>query len=164
MHGTGGREVVVFDWFQRYVEIVRKLMKKCYNSFIFNLLTWKAQVRCKVIQTTLQYQIIYYGFWPKMGQNPNHSIVLANIWWRHCDVVFSGIRLYVKSQDPFKMSFKLKLCSFVSDPSLFKKEINDFDSFGIDWLAVTVLSVDIIYRNTLMILTERNFTLVLWIL
>ena len=35
MHGTGGREVVVFDGFQRYVEIVRKLMKKCYNFFIF---------------------------------------------------------------------------------------------------------------------------------
>ena len=34
-HGTGGLEVVVFDRFQRYVEIVRKLMKKCYNSFIF---------------------------------------------------------------------------------------------------------------------------------
>ena len=32
------------------------------------------------------------------------------------------IRLYVKSQDPFKMSFKLKLCSFASVPSLFKKE------------------------------------------
>ena len=41
-----------------------------------------------------------------------------------------GIRLYVKSQDPFKMSFKLKLCSFVSVPSLFKKEVNASDSFG----------------------------------
>ena len=28
MHGTGGREVVVFDRFQRYIEIVRKSMKK----------------------------------------------------------------------------------------------------------------------------------------
>ena len=28
LHGTRGREVVVFDRFQRYVEIVRKLMKK----------------------------------------------------------------------------------------------------------------------------------------
>ena len=35
MHGTGGREVVVFDRCQQYVEIVRKLMKKCLNSFIF---------------------------------------------------------------------------------------------------------------------------------
>ena len=34
MHRTGGLEVVVFDRFQRYVEIVGKLMKKCYNSFI----------------------------------------------------------------------------------------------------------------------------------
>ena len=28
------------------------------------------------------------------------------------------------------MSFELKLCSFVSVPSLFKKQINAFDSFG----------------------------------
>ena len=35
MHGKGGRQVVVFDRFQRYVEIVKKLLKKCYNSFIF---------------------------------------------------------------------------------------------------------------------------------
>ena len=35
MHGTGGCEVVLFDKFQRYIEIVRKLMNKCYNSFIF---------------------------------------------------------------------------------------------------------------------------------
>ena len=44
----------------------------------------------------------------------------------------SGIRLYVKSQDPFKMSFNLKLRSFVSVPSLFKKEINAFNSLGIE--------------------------------
>ena len=42
-------------------------------------------------------------------------------------------RLYLESQDPFKMSFKLKLCSFVSVPSLSKEEINAFDSFGIEW-------------------------------
>ena len=58
------------------------------------------------------------------------------------------IRLYVKSQNPFKMSFKLKLCSFVSIPCLLKKEINTFDSFGIKWLVVTVLSVDVKYGNT----------------
>ena len=29
------------------------------------------------------------------------------------------------------MSFKLKLCSFVSVPSLFKKEINAFDSLSV---------------------------------
>ena len=34
MHETGGHEVVVFDRFQRYVELVRKLMRKCKNSFI----------------------------------------------------------------------------------------------------------------------------------
>ena len=37
MHGTEGHEVVVFDRFQRYVEIVRKLMKKFYNSFVFQI-------------------------------------------------------------------------------------------------------------------------------
>ena len=31
-----------------------------------------------------------------------------------------------------KLIFKLKLCSFVSVPSLFKKEINVFDSFGVE--------------------------------
>ena len=48
---------------------------------------------------------------------------------------WSSIRLYVKSQDPFKMSFKLKFesnLSFVSVPAPFKKEINAFDSFGIE--------------------------------
>ena len=37
MHGTGSLEVAVFDQFQRYVEIVRKLMKSCYSSFIFQI-------------------------------------------------------------------------------------------------------------------------------
>ena len=32
----------------------------------------------------------------------------------------------------FKMPFELKLCSFVSVPSLFKTEIDAFDSFGIE--------------------------------
>ena len=79
-------------------------------------------------------------------------------------MVFLLIRLYVKSQYPFKMSFKLKLRSFVSVPGLFKKEINAFDSLGIEWLVVIVLSVDVSYENTLIILIERNFVLVLWIL
>ena len=35
MQGTWDREFEVFDRFQRYVEIVKKLVKKCYNSFIF---------------------------------------------------------------------------------------------------------------------------------
>ena len=74
------------------------------------------------------------------------------------------IRLYVKSQDLFKMPFKLKFCGFVSVPSLFKKEINAFDSFGTELCVVTALTVDVSYGNTLMILTERNFALVLWIL
>ena len=37
------------------------------------------------------------------------------------------IRVYVKFQGPFKVSFKLKLCGFVSVPSLLKKEIDAFD-------------------------------------
>ena len=56
----------------------------------------------------------------------------------------------------FKMSFKLKLCCVVSVPSSFKKEINAFDSFGIEWLVVTILPVDINYGITIMILTERG--------
>ena len=40
------------------------------------------------------------------------------------------IRLYVKSQNPLKMSLTLELCSFVSVPNLFKKEVKAFDSFG----------------------------------
>ena len=35
MHETGGCELLVFDRFQRYVEIVKNIMKKCHNSFIF---------------------------------------------------------------------------------------------------------------------------------
>ena len=35
MHGTESREVLVFDRLQQYVEIVRILMTKCYNTFIF---------------------------------------------------------------------------------------------------------------------------------
>ena len=73
----------------------------------------------------------------------------------------SSIRLYLKSPNPLKMSFKLKLCSFVSVPSLFQKETNAFDSFGIEYL---LLSVDVKYGNTIMIMAERNFVLVLWIL
>ena len=61
------------------------------------------------------------------------------------------------------MLFKLKLCSFVSVPSWFKKEINDFDSLDIEWLVITVLSVDVKYGSTI-VMTERNFVFVLWIL
>ena len=52
MHGTGGRKVVVFDRFQRYIETVRKLKKECYNSLIFQF-NDKAQVRCKAIEKAL---------------------------------------------------------------------------------------------------------------
>ena len=60
------------------------------------------------------------------------------------------------------MSFKLKLASFVSVSSLFKKEINAFDSFGTGRLVIAVLPLDVSYGNTLMVLIERNFVLVLW--
>ena len=39
MNGTGGREVVVFDRFQRYVEIVRKLRKCAITLSLLNLMT-----------------------------------------------------------------------------------------------------------------------------
>ena len=56
------------------------------------------------------------------------------------------------------MSFKLKLCRFVSVASLFKKGINNaFDSFGIEWLAVTVLSVDVCYGNALIYFGLKEF-------
>ena len=55
------------------------------------------------------------------------------------------------------MSFGLKHCSFVSVPSLFKKEINAFDSFVLNDLIVTVLSVNVSYGNTLMILETYHF-------
>ena len=38
-HRTGDREVVVFDRFQRYVEIVRKLMKSAITLSFSNLMT-----------------------------------------------------------------------------------------------------------------------------
>ena len=41
MHWTGVPDVVVFDRFQRYVEIVTKFTKKCYNSFIFQFNDFK---------------------------------------------------------------------------------------------------------------------------
>ena len=48
-----------------------------------------------------------------------------------------NIPLYIKSQET---SFELKLCSLVLVPSLFKKEINAFDSFGIECLIITILN------------------------
>ena len=97
LHVIRGPIVVVFDQFQPYVEIVWKLMKTCDNSFIFNSINWIAQVRCKLIEITLQYQIVclilvfFMVLAKTMGQNPYRSIVSAQIWWRHCDVVFSCI-------------------------------------------------------------------------
>ena len=41
--------------------------------------------------------------------------------------------------------------------------MNTFDSFDIELLLVTVLSVGVKYGNTIMIMTEKNFGLVLWI-
>ena len=52
----------------------------------------------------------------------------------------SVIRLYLKSQNPFKMLFKLKLCSFVSVPSLFKNEISALISSVLNNLLVLVIA------------------------
>ena len=62
MHGTGGREVVVFDSFQRHIEIVRKLKKSAITLSFFNLMTCKAQVRCKVIETKRKFWMIFCLF------------------------------------------------------------------------------------------------------
>ena len=84
MHGKGGLKVVVFDHFQRYVICnCKKLMKKCYNSFIFyfNDLKSTGSVKSDRNNTTVSsfclLLVIYYGFWPKMGQNRYCSIILA---------------------------------------------------------------------------------------
>ena len=44
-------------------------------------MTSKAEVRCKVTETTLFYLLLvtYYVFGHKMGQNPYRSIVSAKI-------------------------------------------------------------------------------------
>ena len=47
-------------------------------------MTLKAQVRCKSIEATTVSNfclllLIFYDFWPKMGQNSYRSIVLAKI-------------------------------------------------------------------------------------
>ena len=45
MHGTGGLEIVVyvpFERLQRYVQIVRKVMIKCYNYFIIQYNDFKS--------------------------------------------------------------------------------------------------------------------------
>ena len=78
-HETGDREVVVFHRCQRYVEIVRKLKRKCYNSFIFQFNDLKAQLRCKVIETTLQYQILSAICNLLLSMAKNCSIVLTQI-------------------------------------------------------------------------------------
>ena len=61
------------------------------------------------------------------------------------------------------MSLKLKLCGFTSVSSLLKKEINAFDSVGIEGLVATRKSLQM-SGNTLMILTEMSFMLASWIL
>ena len=71
MYGTGGRKVVVFDLFQRHVEIVRKLVKKCFNPLIFqfNDLRSACLVSSDKYNSTVSnfclLLVMYYGFWPK---------------------------------------------------------------------------------------------------
>ena len=170
MHRTGGLEVVEFDRFQQYVEIVGNWWENAITLLFFNLMTWKAQIRCKVIYTRSNFcliLVIYCGFWPKNGsksfvpsfqlkfddvtatlslialsrnifhklililyysmptlvkiechlhgqknkstlqnlQNPYCSIVLANIWWRHCYVVFSCIVMNFFHKLTFVLSY-----------------------------------------------------------
>ena len=92
-----------------------------------------------------------YNSWTNaVVQCPSHN------WWLPWNLIeylvikkFQIIRLYVKSQDLFRISSKLKLCSFVSSPCLLKKgqlniqflaiEINIFWSFSIERVIVKVL-------------------------
>ena len=55
--------------------------------------------------------------------------IASNFCFKYATVtVGTSIHLYVKSQDPFKMSFKFKYCNFFSVPILLKKKTNTFDS------------------------------------
>ena len=72
------------------------------------------------------------------------------------------IHLYVKSQDPLKMSFKLKLAGSSPFQTDSRKKSTLLILFVYNDFFVTVLSVDVSHGNTLIILTERNFVLVLW--
>ena len=62
MHGTGGLEVLVLCAFWSISTICRNCKKKWWKSAITlslgNVMTSKAQVRCKSIEATLLYQII----------------------------------------------------------------------------------------------------------
>ena len=85
------------------------------------------------MKTVIHSLIFYYQTAYVKGRYIGESVRLIDDLLKYAeDENIDGIRLYVKSQNPFKMSFKLKLCSFVSVPSLFKKKINAFDSFGIE--------------------------------
>ena len=60
-------------------------MKSAITLSLGNVLTSKAQVRCKIMEATLLYQIfVFYWqvtmvFGQKIGQNPYRSIVSAEI-------------------------------------------------------------------------------------
>ena len=56
-----------------------------------------------------------------------------------------GISFYVKPQDSIKMFFKSKLCSFISVPSLFKKEINAF----IFWCCMRLTAMSVTVKEVL---------------
>ena len=64
MHGTGGLEVVVLYTFWSISTICRNCKKKWWKSAITfslaNVMTSKAQVRCKRIEATLLYQIYVF--------------------------------------------------------------------------------------------------------
>ena len=80
-------------------------------------MTWKAQIRSKVIETILQYQIflfllvIYYGFWPKYGSKSLSfhyfgSHLMSSLWrclylYRH--ELFSQTCIYI-------ILFRTKIC------------------------------------------------------
>ena len=59
-------------------------------------------------------KVIYYGFWPKLCQNPYFSIDLPEIGWRYCDVVFDCIVM--------NFFYKFTLVLFYFMPKLFEIE------------------------------------------
>ena len=109
MHGTG---VVKLWWmtdFSNMWKLWENWWKNAMTLSFFNLMTWKAQARCKVIETTLQYQILsaigtLRWFLPKnIGQNPYRSIAFAQldvssiVWsWFFSQTHIHTILLYAK--------------------------------------------------------------------
>ena len=101
-------------------------MKSVVTLSLDNVMTSKAQVRCKSIEATLLYQIclflsIYYDFWPKKW------VKILNVWsfWLKFDDVTVTLFLTVLSRNFFNkliliLSWKF-LLTFWSSLSIFQQ-------------------------------------------